>query len=205
MDLLKSVKINSRFLPEDGREYVLRITKMRKTHVKQVLSIEQEVFPRPWSAVIYAAELAQPDKRSYYVAKIGRYVVGYAGYMLVHGEAHITTLAVDPKWQQNHIGMLLLFRLMSEAVKMSLEAATLEVRASNVAAQRLYFKFGFVPAGIRKNYYAEVNEDAIVMWAENLRSAEYRERLELLSLHLKEKLSFEGDLEYKARFRVEEE
>ncbi len=183
----------------------MRITKMRKTHVKQVLSIEQEVFPRPWSAVIYAAELAQPDKRSYYVAKIGRYVVGYGGYMVVHGEAHITTLAVDPKWQKNHIGMLLLFRLISDAVKMSLEAATLEVRASNIAAQRLYFKFGFVPAGIRKNYYAEVNEDAIVMWAENMRSAEYRERLELLGVYLKAKLFFEGDLEYKARFRVEAE
>jgi ribosomal-protein-alanine N-acetyltransferase len=202
VDLLKSVKINSQLLPETGREYVLRIAKMRQSHVKQVLLIEREVFPRPWTAVIYASELSQPETRSYYVAKIGRHVVGYAGYMVISGEAHITTLAVNPKWQHNHIGMLLLFRLLSDATGMSLEAATLEVRASNVAAQKLYFKFGFTPAGIRKNYYAEVNEDAIVMWAENLRSAEYAERLKSLGAYLQEKLSLEGDLEYKALVRV---
>ncbi|MCL5048026.1 MAG: ribosomal protein S18-alanine N-acetyltransferase [Firmicutes bacterium] len=171
---------------------------MRKSDIKQVLVIEQTVFPRPWSAALYESELEQPDTRCYYVAKVGRSVIGYIGYMVVLDESHITTLAVDQKWHRNGLGMLLLFQVAKDAERLNLKAMTLEVRTANIAAQQLYFKFGFLPIGVRKNYYAEINEDAIVMWADSIQSEEYRVRLEDIMKCLEEKANLRFGLESKA-------
>jgi len=123
------------------------------------------------------SELALRTKRAYTVAQVGLLVVGYSGLMFVGDDAHITNIAVDPIWQQHKIAS----RMMLQNVRLALKAEpthlTLEVRVSNKAAQALYQKFGFVPAGIRKNYYAEDNEDALVMWANDIDSDAYALRL----------------------------
>jgi len=165
-------------------EVAVEIGPMRRRDVRSVVFIEERIFPRPWSSALYLSELAQPATRAYYVARAGGSVVGYAGCMLVAGEGHITTVGVAPAWQGRHIGMRLLHRLASDARAGGIEALTLEVRVSNRNAQALYHQFGFAPAGIRKNYYAEVNEDGLVMWAHGLQQADYGERLRAIAARL---------------------
>ena len=81
---------------------------MRRRHVRSVLRIEQQVYPRPWSMSLFLSELALRSTRAYFVARVGREVVGYAGLMMTCDDAHITTIAVDPRWHRRHIGTRLL-------------------------------------------------------------------------------------------------
>jgi [ribosomal protein S18]-alanine N-acetyltransferase len=95
-------------------------------------------------------------------------VVGYAGLMYSGDDAHVTTIAVDPSWHRAKIATRLMVELSRAALDRNARNLTLEVRVSNTPAQALYEKFGFASAGIRKNYYVETNEDALVMWAEHI-------------------------------------
>jgi ribosomal-protein-alanine N-acetyltransferase len=140
------------------------------------MAIERQVYPRPWSPSLFIAEMSDPSNRSYIVARIGRDIVGYAGMICYGDEAHVTTIAVDPVHQRRKIGMRLLSELIETAIEMGARAVSLEVRVSNWGAQRLYTRFGFRPVGVRKGYYQETGEDALVMWADDVHTAEY-ERL----------------------------
>ena len=93
-------------------------------------------------------------------------------------EAHVTTLSVHPDHQGERIGTRLLPCWCGRPLARGTKALTLEVRAGNEPAQALYRRFGFAPAGIRKNYYAEVGEDALIMWAHDIDGAEYAARLD---------------------------
>jgi ribosomal-protein-alanine N-acetyltransferase len=166
-------------------EAVLEISPMRRRDLKGVISIERRIFPSPWSIGLYMSEIAQPATRAYYVAYVGTELVGYAGMMVVVGEAHVTNIGVAPEWQRCGVGRRLMLQLAREARLRSAQHLTLEVRVSNVGAQGLYHEFGFAPAGIRKNYYAEVNEDAIVMWAHDIDTETYRVRLDAIEARLR--------------------
>ncbi len=155
----------------------VHLTPMRRRHLRTVLRIETEVYPRPWTMNLFVSELAMRTSRSYYVAKVGPTVVGYSGLMLVGEDAHVTTIAVDPAWQRHQIGTRLLLNIARNAGERAARHLTLEVRVSNEPAQNLYRKFGFRPAGVRKGYYVETNEDALVMWADDVDESEYLERL----------------------------
>src|SRR5271165_5254978 len=160
-----------------GSEIVLEVEPMRRRDLKNVIAIEKRIFPSPWSIGLYMSEIAQPSTRAYYVATVGSELVGYAGMMVVVGEAHVTNIGVAPEWQRHGVGRRLLLQLAREARRRSAQHMTLEVRVSNAGAQALYHEFGFVPAGVRKNYYAEVHEDAIVMWAHDVDTEAHRMRL----------------------------
>ncbi|MGH8934393.1 MAG: ribosomal protein S18-alanine N-acetyltransferase [Egibacteraceae bacterium] len=157
---------------------------MRPRHLGQVLAIERSVYPKPWSRSVFLSELAQGDFRRYVVA-LGqatgwwrhRPVVGYAGLMLAVDEAHITTVAVHPAHHRRKIASRLLCALLREARALGAASATLEVRVANRGAQRLYGGFGFAPVGTRPGYYAETGEDALIMWAYQLQSQEFADRL----------------------------
>jgi [ribosomal protein S18]-alanine N-acetyltransferase len=170
--------VKSREIP-DRHEMVVTIGKLRRRHLRQVMRIENQVYPKPWTLGIFNGELALGDQRLYLVAKVGSVVVGYLGAMYSDEDVHITNVAVDPKWQRHQIAT----RLMVTAVQLSIakgtNAMTLEVRVTNVAAQEMYRRFGLAPAGIRRRYY-ENTEDAVVMWAHDLDSSDYRVRLEQL-------------------------
>lgn len=157
------------------------IGSMRRRHLRSVLRIEQQVYPRPWSMGLFMSELGFRAGRVYLVAKVDGIVVGYGGVMLVADDGHITTLAVDPAWHRNGIGARLLLALGDAAVERGARNLTLEVRISNRPAQELYRRYGFVPAGIRKGYYVETNEDALVMWANDLDSQEQAARAAALA------------------------
>ncbi len=129
---------------------------------------------------MFLSELALRSTRAYFVARIGRELVGYAGLMMTVDDGHVTTIAVDPKWHRNKIGTRLLLVLAREAVARGATSLTLEVRMTNRGAQELYRRFGFGPVGVRKNYYQEVNEDALVMWAHEVDRPEYSELLDAI-------------------------
>jgi ribosomal-protein-alanine N-acetyltransferase len=104
--------------------------------------------------------------------------------MYVPPDAHITTIAVDPERQRASIGTRLLLALCEAARRRGATALTLEVRVSNEAAQALYRRFGFVPAGARKGYYPDTGEDALVMWAHDIDHPEFAERLAAIAASL---------------------
>jgi len=158
-------------------ELEVRIVAMRRRHLRAVLRIESQVYPRPWSLALFMSELGLRSSRCYVVARVGGSVVGYAGLMLTGDDAHVTTIAVDPAWHRHKIGTRLLAFLAHESLRRGARNLTLEVRVSNEPAQGMYRQFGFKPAGIRKGYYQETNEDALVMWAEDIDTPEYGERL----------------------------
>jgi [ribosomal protein S18]-alanine N-acetyltransferase len=158
----------------------VEITRMRRRHLKGVMAIERQVYPRPWSPNLFLSEMNEFQNRTYLVARMSKDVVGYGGVMCYGEEAHITTIAVDPLHHRKKIGTRLLYELLQEGLRLGAKAASLEVRVSNWGAQRLYGQFGFRPVGVRKSYYQETGEDAVVMWADDIRATDYRRRLERL-------------------------
>ena len=176
------MSIVSRLLkPSSQESYGLSIEPMRRRHLGDVLKIEEQVYPKPWTSGVFSSEidLARRGERFYIVAKEKNQLVGYAGLMFMVDEAHISNIAVDPQRRREGIGKYLLFQLIEQAIVRGAQALTLEVRASNTSAHALYRIFGFAPAGIRQRYY-EHTEDALVMWAHDIQSAEYRLRLNAL-------------------------
>src|SRR4051812_27920824 len=158
----------------------VRITPMRRRHLRSVLRIENEVYPRPWSLGLFMSELAIRNGRVYLVARVGPTIVGYAGMLFSADDGHVTTIAVDPSWQRSKIGTRLLLHLLRRGVAKDAKNFTLEVRMNNEGAQSLYRAFGFVPAGVRKGYYVETNEDAMVMWAHDVDQDDYAARLDAI-------------------------
>jgi len=130
------------------------LERMRWWHVEQVLPVERELFPpEPWSARLFWSELGQLDTRLYLVALDGDEVVGYGGLCHYPDEAFIQTLAVAPSAQGQGLGARLLAALLAEADRRGQRTVSLEVRADNEVAQRLYTRHGFSPSGVRRGYY----------------------------------------------------
>jgi [ribosomal protein S18]-alanine N-acetyltransferase len=167
-----------------GRMETVEIAPMRRRHLRAVLRIEGENNTRGWSLGLFMSELGQRSGRIYLVAKVDGTVVGYAGALLAATDAHVTTVSVDPSWKRQSIATRMLLVLTRRAVELGAEALTLEVRASNEAAIGLYRRFGFVPAGIRKDYYADTGEDALVMWATDVQQFDYERRLRAIGAAL---------------------
>jgi ribosomal-protein-alanine N-acetyltransferase len=170
--------------PGRGVAGAVRIAPFRRRHLRAVVRIEEDAYPRPWSAALFLSELAQRSTRRYTVAGIGPIVVGYAGLMLVEDEGHITTLTVDPGWHHRGVGTVLLADLARAAPGLGVRHMTLEVRVGNAPAQALYHRFGFAPVGVRKNYYAETGEDALIMWVRDIDTPGYAARLASIDARL---------------------
>jgi ribosomal-protein-alanine N-acetyltransferase len=164
----------------------LEVTRMRRRHLRGVMVIERQVYARPWSPNLFIAEMTDPSNRCYLVARVDREVVGYGGLICYGDEAHVTNIAVDPNQHRHKIGSRLLLELMHAGIGMGAHAVSLEVRVSNWGAQRLYGRFGFHPVGIRRNYYQELNEDALIMWTDDVRSRAYADRLRAIADELPE-------------------
>lgn len=132
-------------------------------HVDGICLINSLCFPIPWSRAAIENEIVN-ENSLYIVALKEDEVIGYAGTWLILDEGHITNIAVHPKFRSLGIASYLLKELIQQCKCYAIHHMTLEVRASNAAAQNLYRKFGFVNEGIRKNYYSDNGEDAIIMW-----------------------------------------
>jgi len=162
------------------------IEDMSLDDIDGVQEVERASFPVPWPANAFRHELTQNKNARYLVARDNGRIVGYAGLWLMVDEAHITTFAVHPENRRRRIGERLLVRVFELAAALNAEWLTLEVRASNLPAQRLYEKDGFRRAGVRRRYYSDNNEYALIMWTERLRERPVRERLAKLKADLQE-------------------
>lgn len=160
-----------------------KIILMTPEDIDEVHAIESRVYTQPWTVNLFRGELMMPDKRVYLVARVGEVLAGYAGLMVIDGEAHVTTLAVDTPWQRRSIGSLLVLRLVELAILKRVHWLTLEVRESNQAARQLYEKFGFKKIGTRPGYYAD-GEDAVIMWTNDIQSDEYKKMIAAAKLRL---------------------
>lgn len=155
----------------------VRIEPMTLDDLPAVHAIERASFFPTWPEDAYRNELLTNKLATYLVARLDEVVVAFGGIWLMVDEAHITTFAVDPAWRRRSIGERLLVGLLDAAMARRAREATLEVRLSNVAARRLYEKYGFRPVGIRPRYYSDNGEDALIMTTEPLDEPPMRERL----------------------------
>lgn len=121
-------------------------------------------------------------------------LAGYAGLWLMVDEAHVTTIAVRPRFRGRGYGELLLISLIEAAVEINARWLTLEVRVSNDVAQKLYEKYGFHGEGVRKKYYSDNNEDALIMWTDELYGQPFQTRYRRLKQNLMERLTTAGEL-----------
>jgi ribosomal-protein-alanine N-acetyltransferase len=195
----------------NGLPYLIEPMQLRD--VAEVMEIEGLSFPSPWSARAYRYELQQNNLSHYLVARPQRTlarkepgfwaglqraigvavpseasILGYGGFWLMAGEAHISTIAVRPEWRRRGIGELLLVAMLELAVELGGDLATLEVRVSNVVAQSLYQKYGFAKVGLRPHYYSDRGEDALIMTTKHLTSAAFQSGLQRLKAELRQKL-----------------
>nr|WP_295604796.1 ribosomal protein S18-alanine N-acetyltransferase [uncultured Terrisporobacter sp.] len=141
----------------------LIIRHMTKDDVDAVYKVEENCFTDPWSKDSIRKELKN-DLARYLVAEIDNQIVGYVGVWFVVDEGHITNVAVHSDYRGRKIGDKLVDEMVKLCKENNLVAMTLEVRTSNTVAQNLYRKYGFKIAGIRKEYYSDNKEDAIIMW-----------------------------------------
>ncbi len=159
----------------------LRIEKLRRRDLRQVLRIEATVFPEPWSVEVFNSELALRKGRLYRAAWDGQVMAGYIGFMIVDEEAHMTTIATAPSHQRAGIASTLIIDCIRTLLGQGVKHLSLEVAANNDPAQALYRRFGFAPVGVRRNYYPVTGQDAMVMWAYDIDSEDYGRRLEELA------------------------
>ncbi|MGL5245215.1 MAG: ribosomal protein S18-alanine N-acetyltransferase [Sarcina sp.] len=131
--------------------------------INDVIEISNLSFPISWSKTSFLNEIKNPLAH-YLVAKDDEKIIGFIGAWSIIDEAHITNIAVHPNYRRQGVGDLLIGGLFCLSNELNLIALTLEVRASNIPAQNLYKKHGFVEEGIRKKYYEDNGEDAIIMW-----------------------------------------
>ena len=150
-------------MPElTGEDYC--VIPMEFYHLDEVLKIEEKSFTTPWSRYAFSAELLDNNFSHYFcLTYLGR-VIGYMGVWLILDEGHITNVAISPDYRNQALGEFLMRSVVLSCLGLGAARLTLEVRVSNLAAQRLYQKLGFIKAGIRPNYYSDNQEDAIIMW-----------------------------------------
>lgn len=151
-------------MPSDG----IYLASMTVDDVAQVAAIEQQVYPSPWSAGAFSGEVTDNQCALYIVARLGDRVLGYAGMWVFLGEAHITTIAVHPDFQGQGLGSWLMRELMIRALGRQANRMSLEVRPSNTPALNMYRRYGFEERGLRRGYYSDTGEDAMIMWNEDI-------------------------------------
>jgi len=168
------------------------VAPMRNKDLKQVLRIEEAVFPQPWSHRLFVEELAQRTSRAYRAAWVGSRIVAFAGQMFIDDESHVNNIAVDPGWQGVGLGAAVLADLVRTGLARGARHLTLEVRVGNEPALALYKRFGLAPVGVRPNYYPVTGEDALVMWARDIDAEEYVERLAAIETAVAHRLRVES-------------
>ncbi|MEK4300141.1 ribosomal protein S18-alanine N-acetyltransferase [Oceanobacillus sp. FSL W8-0428] len=140
------------------------IRQMNLEDVPGVMKVEEASFSGPWDVEIFHKELCENDHAYYFVACLDERIIGYIGTWIVFEDGQITNFAIHPDMRGRKIGEKLFGYALTFMTGKGVERLSLEVRISNMAAQSLYRKFGLVPGGIRKHYYTDNFEDAIVMW-----------------------------------------
>lgn len=168
----------------------VRVERMTVHHIPAVMAIDEQGYGDPWSATTWHKEMLDPG-RLHLVAIAdkelpsdngesdgkGERVAGHAGLLYLVGMAHVSNVAVDPEYQHQGVATRLLIELLDRAREHGATAVTLEARAANKRAHRLYSRLGFQPLGITPDYYTKPSEDALVMSIRYLDEPEVAERI----------------------------
>ncbi|MEW6048447.1 MAG: ribosomal protein S18-alanine N-acetyltransferase [Bacillota bacterium] len=149
-------------MPQEPLDLI--VDPMRVRDLNEIMIIERLSFSTPWSKGAFLSELLENDRAHYLVARMDGRAVGYVGIWLVADEGHITNVAVHPDYRSRGVGRRLMEAITDLARRRGARRLTLEVRKSNLRAQRLYESLGFRSVGVRRGYYRDNNEDAIIMW-----------------------------------------
>ncbi|TGE33722.1 ribosomal protein S18-alanine N-acetyltransferase [Desulfosporosinus sp. Sb-LF] len=139
---------------------------MQINDLQAILEIEYASFSTPWSLQAFKTELKENEYARYFCLEFDGLVIGYMGLWFILDEGHITNIAIAPSHRGQHWGEFIMRSVMEMMAEQGMERMTLEVRVSNDIAQSLYKRLGFIAAGVRKGYYADTQEDAMIMWAE---------------------------------------
>ncbi len=142
----------------------IKIRRMWAIDIDEVVEVERQAFTTPWSRKAFEAEMYDNDLACYLVMISSGKIIGYAGAWLILDEAHVTNIALLPQYHHQGLGECLLNELIAYVRERGAASMTLEVRVSNLSAQKLYAKLGFVQKGIRRQYYTDSKEDALIMW-----------------------------------------
>lgn len=156
-----------------------RIEPMTLADLDEIMVLENACFSAPWPRRAFRSDLKNTYARYVVLRAAGSSaILGYAGLWLIIDEAHVTTIAVHPGYRRRSLGELLLLHLFDLAAGFDIRFITLEVRAGNQAAQGLYRKYGFRQEGVRRRYYTDTGEDALIMWSGDLKDPAYRRHLQ---------------------------
>ena len=147
----------------------IKIKPMEKTDIESVIKIAEMAYgEHHWSKDSFMSELSNELAHYFSVFDENNNLIAYCGCWQILEEVHITSIAVEPNSRKKHVGEALLTTMIDECYKNMVKYITLEVRVSNKAAIGLYEKYGFKSLGTRKGYYQDNNEDALIMWTENI-------------------------------------
>ncbi len=163
-----------------GAPKAMLIEPMTHGDLAAVLRIEDLSFSTSWPVNAFANEIRDNKLAHYFIGRIGAQVVAYGGIWVILEDSHVTTIAVHPDYRRLKLGEEMLLKLLEEAIARGASWITLEVRESNDAAQKLYRKYGFTTVSTRRGYYSDNGENALVMWAGNLKGELYGARLRAL-------------------------
>jgi len=148
---------------------------MREEDLEQVMAIENASYLTPWSRGAFVREIVENVTATYVVAIQDEAIVAYAGMWTLLDEGHITNIAVHPDHRRRGLGLATLCELARRGQRQGASRLTLEVRPSNTGAQELYRRAGFEVRGLRRRYYSDTGEDAVIMWLDDLRRLAARE------------------------------
>lgn len=163
------------------------IRTMRLEDIEYVSRLERRCYTLPWSSSAYVTEVGNSNAYYTVATLTDSTIVGYCGMWVIMDELHMTTIAVDPAVRGMKIGERLLLNMIQEGVRRGAERATLEVRERNFVAHNLYVKYGFEDVAVRKNYYSDNGENAIIMWANDLILPPYQAMLQDYEARLAER------------------
>ena len=158
----------------------LQIDAMTPADLPAVLQIEAASFTTAWPVNAFANEIRDNKLAHYFIGRLDGSIVAYGGIWVILEDSHVTTIAVHPIYRGRKFGEEMLLKLLDEAIARGASWITLEVRESNVGAQKLYRKYGCTTVSTRRGYYSDNGENALVMWAGNLKGELYAARLRAL-------------------------
>ncbi|HEY0403822.1 MAG TPA: ribosomal protein S18-alanine N-acetyltransferase [Blastococcus sp.] len=167
----------------------MAIEPMTQADLPAILRIEGLSFTTSWPVNAFSNEIRDNKLAHYFVGRLDGTIVAYGGIWVILEDSHITTIAVHPDYRGLKLGEEMLIKLLDEAILQGASWITLEVRESNDVAQKLYRKYGFTTVSTRRGYYSDNGENALVMWAGNLKGELYGARLRVLRAALGAKIA----------------
>jgi ribosomal-protein-alanine N-acetyltransferase len=172
----------------------LEIKPLLPEHLGAMVQLDLACFGGLWTLEGYQRELDSPNSEllGLFTPMVPSGLAGMGCFWEILEEAHITILAIAPSYQRQGFGGALLIALLTAACNRGLERATLEVRGSNSAAISLYEKFGFKKAGVRRRYYQDTGEDALILWRGDLQTPQFQQNLSQWHIQVSQRLNHSG-------------